>query len=57
VWLPKSDNKKTIVFDLDETLIHCNHSNLAIKTQYTIPIIFPNGQRVDVNINFDKMLN
>ena len=24
IFLPKSHKKKTIIFDLDETLIHCN---------------------------------
>ena len=36
-------NKKTLIFDLDETLIHCNQSNND-NTDITIPIKCPNGQ-------------
>lgn len=43
-----------MIFDLDETLIHCNHSNPDIQTQYSIPITFPNGQKVDVKFKILK---
>jgi CTD small phosphatase-like protein 2 len=36
---------KTIVFDLDETLIHCNENN-QIKADVYIPIIFPTGDTI-----------
>jgi len=35
-------DKKTIVLDLDETLIHCNY-NTDIPADVILPIIFPNG--------------
>ena len=35
-------DKKTIVLDLDETLIHCN-DNTDIPADVILPIIFPNG--------------
>jgi len=40
--------KKTIVFDLDETLIHCNEST-DIPADVIVPIKFPNNETVDVN--------
>lgn len=39
--------KKTVVFDLDETLIHCNES-AGIASDVIIPIRFPNNEVVDV---------
>ena len=41
-------DKKTLVFDLDETLIHCNDS-LDKKSDIIIPIKFPNGETINVN--------
>ncbi|OMJ84063.1 hypothetical protein SteCoe_14874 [Stentor coeruleus] len=45
------ENKKTLVFDLDETLVHCcediNNSNPMI----ILPIIFPTGETVHAGIN------
>ena len=35
-------DKKTVVFDLDETLIHCNE-NLEAPYDVRLPITFPNG--------------
>ena len=35
-------DKKTIVFDLDETLIHCNE-NINIPHDVKLPIKFPTG--------------
>ena len=35
-------DKKTIVFDLDETLIHCN-DNLTSPYDVKLPIKFPTG--------------
>ena len=50
VHLKKFLDKITVVFDLDETLIHCNDS---IKTEHhvTIPITFPDGKTVEAGIN------
>lgn len=44
LYLPKKDNnKKTLVFDLDETLIHCNEST-SIPSDVVLPIKFPTGE-------------
>lgn len=42
--------KKTVVFDLDETLIHCNE-NQTLKADTYIPITFPSGDSVSAGIN------
>lgn len=42
-------DKKTIVFDLDETLIHCNEST-DIPYDVKLPIKFPHGETIEVNI-------
>ena len=36
---------KTIVLDLDETLIHCNE-NLSLPADTIISINFPNGETI-----------
>jgi len=49
VYLPRREgykDKKTIVFDLDETLIHCNE-NTSMPCDVILPIKFPNGDIVD----------
>ena len=38
---------KTLVFDLDETLIHCNES-INISNDIVLPIVFPNGEKIEV---------
>ncbi len=35
-------DKKTIIFDLDETLIHCN-DNVSLSNDVKLPIKFPTG--------------
>ena len=47
---PGYENKKTIVFDLDETLVHCV-DNLAAEPQAKLKIRFPTGEYVDAGIN------
>ena len=47
-------NKKqnyAIVFDMDETLIHCNES-LDQKSDIILPIKFPHGEIIEVIILF-----
>ena len=39
-----------MVFDLDETLIHCNDT-LDLPHDVRIKIVFPNGDRIDAGIN------
>lgn len=43
LWL----DKKTIIFDLDETLIHCNES-VQIPGDVILPIRFPTGEIIEV---------
>lgn len=43
-------HKKTIVFDLDETLIHCNESTY-IPYDVALPIKFPTGEIIEAGIN------
>ncbi|KAL4489491.1 hypothetical protein ABPG72_002787 [Tetrahymena utriculariae] len=51
VHLPiRRDNKKTLVFDLDETLIHCNE-NANIPSDVILPIRFPTGEVIEAGIN------
>ncbi|EGR33687.1 NLI interacting factor-like phosphatase family protein, putative [Ichthyophthirius multifiliis] len=51
VDLPKKGNKqKTIVFDLDETLIHCNE-NQDVQSDITIQIKFPNQEVIEAGVN------
>jgi CTD small phosphatase-like protein 2 len=48
--LPKSTKLNTIVFDLDETLIHCNE-NIDIPHDTLLSIVFPNGESTKAGIN------
>lgn len=41
---------KTIVFDLDETLIHCSDSEDETNIDITIPIVSPDGEMIYVFI-------
>ncbi|CAD8196979.1 unnamed protein product [Paramecium pentaurelia] len=50
VNLPKTTHFKTLVFDLDETLIHCNES-VAVPGDIILPITFPNGEKIQASIN------
>jgi CTD small phosphatase-like protein 2 len=40
-------DKKSIIFDLDETLIHCNEST-NIPADIILPIKFPTGEIIEV---------
>lgn len=54
VYLPKplkSHIKKTVIFDLDETLVHCVDDASSQPTDVILPIIFPNGERASAGIN------
>jgi len=53
VHLPRREthkDKKTLVFDMDETLIHCNESP-DMPSDVVLPITFPNGEVVEAGIN------
>lgn len=41
---------KTLILDLDETLIHCN-TNPGMKSEVTLPITFPGGEKIRAPIN------
>ena len=51
IQLTKASKKqKTLIFDLDETLIHCNEDQ-SIKSDIKIPITFPTGEKIEAGIN------
>jgi len=43
-------DKKTLIFDLDETLIHCNESTNS-PCDVLVPIKFPHGEIIEAGIN------
>eukprot|EP01016_Furgasonia_blochmanni_P045293 TRINITY_DN6365_c0_g1_i16.p2 TRINITY_DN6365_c0_g1~~TRINITY_DN6365_c0_g1_i16.p2 ORF type:complete len:211 (-),score=64.93 TRINITY_DN6365_c0_g1_i16:296-928(-) len=47
---PTHLDKKTVIFDLDETLIHCNES-LNLPADVVLPIRFPSGEIVQAGIS------
>ena len=47
---PGYEKFKTIIFDLDETLVHCNENENEV-TDVTLPIKFPTGEIVEAGIN------
>ena len=51
VILPTTSKSKTLVFDLDETLVHCIDD--IENTPYDLPIsvTFPSGETIDAGIN------
>lgn len=49
-------DKKTLIFDLDETLIHCNESTL-IPYDVKLPIKFPGGETIEVVNLFETETN
>jgi len=46
----KKPYQKTVIFDLDETLIHCNE-NMDVESDVTLPITFPTGEVIEAGIN------
>lgn len=49
--LPPPTKKNTIVFDLDETLVHCLDIKKGTNADISIPILFPDSKQVVVGIN------
>ncbi|CAG9326573.1 unnamed protein product [Blepharisma stoltei] len=47
---PGCENKKTLIFDMDETLIHCEESKW-IETDAQITITLPTGEKANSGIN------
>lgn len=59
VELPKLseyEHKKTIIFDLDETLVHCSRDLYGSKPDVFIPIVFTNGDFVNAGIHIRPYL-
>ena len=46
---PGYEFKKTVIFDLDETLVHC--ADQTYKSHVVIPITLPNGETVQAGMN------
>jgi len=47
---PRHRHHKTIIFDLDETLIHCNENDEK-PSDIQIPITFPTGDVITACVN------
>jgi Dullard-like phosphatase family protein len=45
------ESKKTLVFDLDETLVHCCEDTTTSKPMVVLPVVFPTGEVVQAGIN------
>ncbi|OMJ88039.1 hypothetical protein SteCoe_10110 [Stentor coeruleus] len=45
------ENKKTIIFDLDETLVHCCEDITTSNPTVILPVVFPTGETVQAGIN------
>lgn len=51
VWLPDQETpRKTLIFDLDETLIHCNE-NQEVPSDVSVEVVFPTGEKIKAGIN------
>ena len=51
VNLPPSRHQKTLIFDLDETLVHCIDDIENLPFDKHITVNFPTGETVDAGIN------
>ena len=45
------EDKKTVVFDLDETLVHCCENLEEMQPDVLLPVTFPNGEIINAGIN------
>ena len=52
VYLPPSDHPKTVIFDLDETLVHCVDDPDNDDPDVILPVTFPTGETVNA---YDRM--
>jgi len=43
-------NRKTVIFDLDETLVHCCENDKE-SADVIVPVTFPNGETIEAGIN------
>ncbi|OMJ93111.1 hypothetical protein SteCoe_3924 [Stentor coeruleus] len=48
---PGYENKKTVVFDLDETLVHCCENIEEMQPDVLLPVTFPNGEVINAGIS------
>ena len=48
---PDKVGKKTIIFDLDETLVHCWDDIASDNPDVVLPIAFPTGEIIQAGIN------
>lgn len=46
------DRKMTLIFDLDETLVHCEHNEMT-SYEHIVTIDAPSGEKVDVRITIN----
>ena len=51
VNLPYSRHQKTLIFDLDETLVHCVDDPETNPCDLPISVTFPSGETIDAGIN------
>ena len=51
VTLPPSKHKKTLIFDLDETLVHCIDDIDNFPYDLPISVTFPTGETVKAGVN------
>ena len=45
------EDRKTVIFDLDETLVHCCENLEEMKPDVLLPVTFPNGEIINAGIN------
>jgi Dullard-like phosphatase family protein len=45
------ETRKTLIFDLDETLVHCCDEITEGKAMVNLPVVFPTGEVVQAGIN------
>jgi CTD small phosphatase-like protein 2 len=50
-WRKGYENRKTLVLDLDETLVHCCEEGSGIQPMVMLPVVFPTGEVVKAGIN------
>jgi len=51
VQLPASKHTKTLIFDLDETLVHCIDDIQNTVFDHKISVTFPTGETIDAGVN------
>ena len=50
-WKKGTEGRKTVIFDLDETLVHCCEDLATCKPDVILPVTFPTGEVVQAGIN------